>query len=209
MKSPGAAACTLGLAPHSGWAAAVILAGTAAAPRVLMRERLELAAAELQGSRQPYHALEGLPLGEARRRLAKFEKSAAEKALAQLRALLARAAASGNVARAAALLDSAGRGGASLEAILASHALIHTADGHHFRAALVRACETLGLEVSRIGARDLMERTAAALHQPAERLAVAVAALGRGLGPPWGADQKSAALLAWLKLAEAGRAGTG
>jgi len=179
-----------------------MLGGTAAAPQVLARERLELAAPELQGSRQPYHALEGLPLAAARRRLAQFEKSACDLALAHLRALLARAAASGHGVRAAALLDSAGRSGASLEAILASHALIHTADGHHFRAALASACETLGVKTSRIGARQLTGYAATALGERADRLTAAVAALGRGLGPPWGADQKSAALLAWVELAK-------
>jgi hypothetical protein len=179
----------------------VILGGPPAAPRVIARERLELAAPELEGSRQPYHALAGLPLAQARARLAQFENSAAELAFAQLRALTARAAADGHETRAAALLDSAGRSAASLEAILASHALIHTADGHHFRAALASACERLGLPISRIPARELTDSATAVLRQPPERLAAAVAALGRELGPPWGADQKSAALLAWLKLA--------
>jgi hypothetical protein len=34
-----------------------------------------------------------------------------------------------------------------------------------------------------------------------EQLAATVKALGRGMGSPWGADQKYAALLAWLLLA--------
>src|SRR5205814_483346 len=59
------AAAVLGIAPHSGWAAAVLLAGTPAAPRVILRERLELSDARLGGSKQPYHALEGLPLAQA------------------------------------------------------------------------------------------------------------------------------------------------
>src|SRR5256885_15396497 len=62
-RSPAAA--VLGIAPHSGWAAAVLLAGTPAAPRVILRERLELSDARLGGSKQPHHALEGLPLAQA------------------------------------------------------------------------------------------------------------------------------------------------
>ena len=34
-----------------------------------------------------------------------------------------------------------------------------------------------------------------------QELTTTVARLGREAGPPWGADQKSAALLAWLLLA--------
>ena len=200
---PGAAAaCALGFAPHSGWAAVVILGGPVAAPSVLAREQLELADTQLEGSRQPYHTLAELPLAEAQRRLARFEESAARLALKQLRTLLARMAASGYEARGAALLDSAGRSGVSLKAILASHALIHAADGNHFRAALAATCEALGLPLSRIAQRELTARAAAALRQSAARVTAAAAVMGSGLGPPWGADQKSAALLAWLELAK-------
>jgi hypothetical protein len=201
MRAP-AAACTLGIAPHSGWAVVVIVAGTAATPRVLARERLELAEDRLSGSRQPYHAIEELPLPEARRRVAGFEASAAGLARAALERLLERAAADGATARGAGILDSAGRSGVTLEAILASHALIHTADGQHFRAALAGGCEALGLAVTRVPQRELTSRATAVLRRPAAELAATVAALGRTLGPPWGADQKSAALLGWMLLAQ-------
>jgi hypothetical protein len=197
------AASVLGIAPHSGWAALVLVGGTAAEPRVLVRERLEMTEARLRGSRQPYHALEGVALPEARRRLARFEASAAQLASSGLRSLLERASAVAGVVRAAGILDSSARSGTSLEAILASHALIHAADGLHFRTALAEACQKLGLAVTRIAVRELTERAEAALHTPAAALAAMVARLGRTLGPPWGADQKSAALLGWLLLAQA------
>lgn len=193
------AGCVLGLAPHSGWAALVILGGTARSPRVLARERLEMTDAALRGSGQPYHALEGLPLAEARRRLTRLEASAAALALAGLCAILERAAT--GAPRAAGILAAAGRGDGTLAAILASHALIHTADGEHFRNALGSACEELGVAVTRVPRRELPQRAAAALPGSPAELTARVAALGRDLGPPWGADQKSATLLAWLLLA--------
>jgi hypothetical protein len=195
------AAGVLGIAPHSGWAAAVLLAGTPAEPRVILRERLELTEARLAGSKQPYHALEGLPLAQAQRQLARFCTSASGLAEGALRALLARAQAAGVEPHGAGILDSAGRGGATLAAILASHALIHTADGNHFRAALAQACQALGLRVARIPQRELTGRAAAVLRRSPEQLAATVRELGRGMGSPWGADQKDAALLAWLLLA--------
>src|SRR4029077_12196028 len=127
---------------------------------------------------------------EARRRLARFEESANALALGALRTLTHTLRAAREQAHAAGISASSGRVGATLEATLASHALIHTADGNHFRDALGRACETVGLAVTRIPHRALREHRAAAR----------VAALGRGLGAPWGADQKAAALLAWLLL---------
>jgi hypothetical protein len=168
---------------------------------VILRERLEMADAALAGSKQPYHALERRPLPEAQRELAQFRASATALAVKGLRSLLARARTSGAEPGSAGILDSAGRSGVTLEAILASHALIHTADGEHFRAALACACGELGLAVIRVPARELSQRAAASLRKPAQELAAAVSELGRTVGPPWGADQKSAALLAWLLLA--------
>ena len=195
------ARCVLGFAPHSGWAAVVALAGTVRAPAVLLRERLEMADAALAGSKQPYHALEARPLPEAQRMLRRFQASAVALALDGLRSVTGRVGAAGTEPHAAGILDAAGRSGATLEAILASHALIHTADGEHFRAALASACGELGLAVVRVPARELPQRAVAALGKPERQLVAAVSQLGRNVGPPWGADQKSAALLAWVLLA--------
>lgn len=201
----GRASAALGIAPHSGWAAAVLLAGTPAAPRVVLRVRLELADETLPGSRQPYHALEALPPAEARRRLSAFTGSARELAGRTLRDLREHALAVGVMPFAAGILDSSGRTGATLAATLASHALIHTADGNHFRDALAQACGKLGLAVARIAERDLTARSSAALGRSPEELTARIKALGRPLGSPWGGDQKSAALLAWLLLATGAR----
>ncbi len=192
--------CVLGIAPHCGWAAVVIIGGTTAAPRVLLRERVELADARLPGSKQPYHDIEGLAPGAARARLALFEASANRLALGALRTLTAAVRDRGAEARAAGILASSGRGGATLEAILGSHALIHTADGNHFRDALGRGCEALELDVTRVTAKALPARAAVTLRKSADTLAATLATLGQGCGAPWGADQKSAALLAWLLL---------
>lgn len=198
---PQQPSCVLGFAPHSGWAAAVMLGGAIAAPRVLARERIALTEEGLAGSKQPYHALEGLPLPEAHRRLERFEASATRLAVGALQALLQRAEGAGLRLRAGGILDASGRSSASLEAILDSHALIHTADGNHFRAALARGCEAQGLAVVRVLRGELPARAAVVLDRTPEQLAQAVAGLGAGLGAPWGADQKSAALIAWLLLA--------
>jgi hypothetical protein len=200
VTAPGGS-CVLGFAPHSGWAAVVMLGGTSSEPLVLARERLELIDGKLAGAKQPYHALESLPLDEAQARLAAFKASAARLAASGLRALAHSARAAGVEARAAGILDSAGRSGATLQAILASHALIHTADGQHFREALEAGCAAQGLPATRIRQRDLPALAAAELRRTPEELREAVARLGRKIGAPWGADQKGAALIAWLLLA--------
>lgn len=100
-----------------------------------------------------------------------------------------------------ALLLASGRPLPKLETILASHALIRTADGEHFRQALAISCQAMGLPLTRITERELPQRAEATLKQPAARLQADVGRLGRGLGPRWTQDQKLAALAAWVVLA--------
>ena len=197
MKRP-CGSCVLAFAPHSGWAAAVAIGGSAREPSLVARERLELADEKVPGARQPYHAIEPLPLAEASARLATFRESAAALAISGVGTLIERARAAGIEPIAAGILDSSGREPGALEAILASHALIHTADGNHFREALAAACAALKLPCARIRQRDLPAEAARALKRRPMELTAAVARLGREAGSPWGADQKSAALLAWL-----------
>ena len=168
---------------------------------MLARERLELTEASLPGAKQPYHAIEGLPLPEAAARLATFRASAATCATSGVHTLVAIARAAGIEPIAAGILDSSGHDSRSLETILASHALIHTADGNHFREALAAACAAEKLPFTRIRQRDLAAEAAQALNQTPEALMATVAALARDVGSPWGADQKGAALIAWLLLA--------
>ena len=191
-----------GFAPYSGWAAMVVVGGDAANPEVLTRCRVEMADPRLAGSKQPYHEVEGLPLEEAERRLARLSDSAGAMAHEAIRALVEEIGRRESAPVSAGILDSSGRKGDSLASILASHALIHTADGNHFREALAMACRRCDLEVVRVRQRDLAGRAAAALGKSPALLAATVRDLGQPFGAPWGADQKSAAMLAWLLLAE-------
>ena len=191
---------TLGFSPHSGWVAVVAVGGSPAAPEVLVRARIEMADPSLPGSRQPYHALEDLPLAEAERCLRRYESTAMSMARAGLVSIVDDLRSRGHAVAAVGILESSGRKGRSLEAILASHALIHTADGDHFREALAQAGAHCGVSVHRVNARDLVEKATAALRLSERDIQTRVRELGRPLGPPWTADQKSAAMLAWSLL---------
>jgi hypothetical protein len=191
----------IGFAPHSGWTALVALGGDPKRPRVLLRERLELTSSRLPGPKQPYHAVEELAVAKAAPLLERYLASATKLAGDGLRGVVATLEGMGFRVHGAATLDSNGRQGTSLEAILASHALIHTADGEHFRRALDEASRACGFVAIRVRQRELPERAAAVLRRPAAELQAHVAAFGKTVGPPWGADQKQAALLAWLSLA--------
>ncbi len=197
-------AAALGFSPHSGWAALVALGGDLRAPELLLRERIEMTRRGMPGPKQPYHEVEGMPVAKAARLLDRYLKTATDLATDGLRGAKEKLEAQGYSPRVAVILQSSGRQGTSLEAILASHALIHTADGDHFRDALTQAGRRCGLDTVRIRQKELAQQAAAALKRPAAELQAQMAALGKTVGPPWTADQKQAALLAWLALA-AGR----
>jgi len=101
-----------------------------------------------------------------------------------------------------ALLLASGRALPELEKILASHALIHTADGELFRDSLRAACSVCDLPVEGIKEKELFAPASSkALGVQPAALKRRIAALGKSLGPPWSQDEKFAALAAWLTLA--------
>ena len=195
-----AAIAALGFAPHSGWAAVVGLGGDEAHRRILIRERVEMTDPRDPGSKQPYHAVRGLPISQAARRLASYEATAELMAHEAIQRIAGRLSQSGHRVIGAGILESAGRKGSSLADTLASHALVHAADGDHFRNAIAAAATRCALTVSRVRARDVESEAAAVADRGLETLRRALQTLGRDVGPPWGADQKSAALLAWIVL---------
>jgi len=200
MDAASRGSASLGFAPHSGWAALVVVAGPPRSPEVVLRQRIEMTD-RAPGAAQPYHAVEGRPLAEATRRIAGYKRSADALAYEAVRSVVEELKARGYAPVASGILQSSGREGASLEAILASHALIHTADGNHFRDALAQASRRCGLAVVPVPQKTLAERASQALGEPAARLQATVQGFKKVMGAPWGVDQKSAALVAWMLVA--------
>ena len=97
------------------------------------------------------------------------------------------------------LLLASGRPLPELQSILASHALIHTADGELFRGTLAHASARCGLPVLRVRERELLRDAAQTLGMQEAALLKRVTELGKPLGSPWSQDEKYAALLAWRR----------
>lgn len=178
----------------------VVIGGSAATPTLLDRTRVALIDERDRDSKQPYHAVELLCVEEATGRLEGYLSTATNLAYASIHAQSEALKGLGVQLRGVGILESSSRKQVLLSSILASHALIHAADGDHFRNALSGAAEQLRLSVCRVPARALEAHAAQRLRRPASQLLDVVHELGRGAGPPWGADQKKAALLAWSLL---------
>jgi len=101
----------------------------------------------------------------------------------------------------ACVLLASGRPLPSLATTLASHALIHTAEGEFYRAALREACKYCGVPETGIRDRALVAEAAHALGRSAEDLQSTVTGFGKVVGSPWRQDEKLSTMAAWLVLA--------
>jgi len=193
-----------GLRAHSGWTALVAVCLEKGEPVVLCRKRVELVKKFSYKYRQPYHTAAKLPFVEGRAFIGEVNREARGLASRALRGMQAELAKKGHRLNHCGLLLASGRPLPSLEKILASHALIHTADGELFRGALEHASAKCGAKVFRIRERELMERGEEVLRLNEDTLFGRLTELGRGLGSPWSQDEKLAALAAWLALCDIG-----
>jgi hypothetical protein len=192
----------IGFRVHSGWAAAVVVCGPLDVPVIVDRRKIQLVNICTYAYRQPYHTAGKMPLSDAKKFIRNVQSDAKRLAVSSLHSWQAELLhVDFKIARSALLLAS-GRPLPGLEKILASHALIHTADGELFRDSLRAACKVCDLPLEAMREKELFATgsTNALGIQPAT-LKARIAELGKGLGPPWSQDEKFAALAAWLTLA--------
>ena len=196
----------LGLRAHSGWGVLVVVAGPVNAPSVIDRRRIEIADPGIPGSMQPYHAAAGLDLGKAEVFIKRCAESANLRAERAVRAVIDDMRGRSYEVLGGGILLGSGRLGPTLAATLASHALVHTAEGELFRNAFIHAIERCGPLAVAVRERELWARGAAELGVSVEKLQRCVGEMGRPIGPPWRQDEKHASLVGWLALAAAPRA---
>jgi hypothetical protein len=195
----------IGIRPHSGWGALVVVAGHPGAVDVVDRRKIVITAPDMKGAGQPYHFAKGLSLSAAESYLAGCAAASEQLALKALRETVEQISGRGKVIARCAILLAAGRNLPPLPNILASHPLIHTAEGEFFRQSFRRAGELLGMEVTGIRERDLEQRARAAFGPQADSVRREIVDLGSSLGPPWTSDQKNACLAALLVLDRSAR----
>jgi hypothetical protein len=160
----------LGLSPHTGWAAAVVVGGSLKKPLVAANEIIEILG---DAERFCFHMAEPMSLADATKWIARTRTkalAAAKRALAPLLAMDVDVCAI--VAKPDAPDD--------LAHVLAAHPRIHTAEGRFYRDVLRDACS---VPVRLVAPRSLD-----------------AALVGKLAGPPWGKDQKLAALAGWAVL---------
>jgi hypothetical protein len=190
-----------GMKAHSGWAALVVLGSLDGEPHVVDRRRVELVEpVDASWAKQPYHAAEELDPAEARVLVKRGVETARRIAVREMRSALKRARANGHEVEACAVLMGQPMPDWSVDEILAVHFRMHKAEGVLFRDVLARAATTCGLRFVSVPEKQLAEHAERALATSMSRLQKAIARLGKSVGPPWGKDQKDAALAAMIAL---------
>jgi hypothetical protein len=175
-----------GFKAHSGWAALVVLGEGPSGLEVILRRRVDLVDPDEPWAKQPYHAAEGLPAEAAQKLVQRGAEEACRIAQGQALALRAELEAAGHELTGAAVLVGRPLPPWTTAQILAVHVRMHQAEGALFPTALIEALRGAGVPV--------LETPEAGLD-PSR-----AATLGASAGPPWGRDQKLAALAAMMVL---------
>jgi hypothetical protein len=191
----------VGFRVHSGWAAAVAVCGPLDELFVADRRKILLVQEFSYAYRQPYHTAENMPRKDGTRFIDHVQSDAKRLARSSLRTLKKELAARNCKIVCSALLLASSCTLPELDRILASHALIHAADGELFRDSLQAACTLCSLPMEGIREKELLATASKELGVEVDALQRRLIALGKGLGPPWSHDEKFAALGAWLTLA--------
>lgn len=162
--------------------------------QVIERRRLSY---EPEVTRFIYHHAAEVPAASAGTLIETAHTQAIEKARGQIEMLIAAVQSKGKTVVAAGVSGGNNRLPDVLSEILAVHSRIHAAEGAFYRDVLADACAHMDLRVRRMPERDLWAHASKSSGSTEDGLRVRFVALGKQLGPPWGEDQKLAALAAF------------
>jgi len=180
---------------HTGWAVAVAVANGTGGLRILARRRIELLPADGRIPRFVYHKAAELALPEAGELVSQAMAGSRIAAQTAIQELLDELRAAKVAIPVAGVPTGSTKLPGSLEPILASHSLIHAAEGALFQQAVVAACEAAGVSVFCSRERDIWKKLGDHAREQ-------IGAIRASVGPPWGADQKLATAAALAALAD-------
>ena len=185
----------VGFTIKSGWTAAVLVGGSCSAPCVLDSRRVEISDPDVADSRQPYHAGFGTArdAGDELERLVTLVKTYGRKSVT---ALLREYQKLATVRRASVIVGSL----INPETIGNEHIRIHAREGELFRTVVIEAAERQGLTCAVIRQRDLYADAAESLSRSEAAIRQTLSEIGRHVESGWRAEQKAAALGAWMFL---------
>jgi hypothetical protein len=187
----------IGLRTKTGRAIAIVAAGSREKAVGIHRAELIMSARATPATFQPFHAVMDLPWDQAELAARPAISAVEELASRSLATLLGDLSSLGFAVRTVGVVGAPER---KLAAIGNPHIRAHAAEGVLFRHALEVAAGANALRSRALLEKGLYALAAEELGISAGTLTAHLARLGDELGRPWRADEKLAALAAWLVL---------
>lgn len=189
----------IGLRVKTGRAIAVVLRASWEPPIVVKREELILSDPGKPEVWQPFHPVMELPWEEAAAAVSKTRKAIQATASKAMRTLVEEICAGGFEPRAVGIVGGSSQDPAKIGN---PHIRAHAAEGRLYREVLEAAADACGLSRRSFQEKNLYAQAASRVGGSADAVRERVSALGAGKVRPWRADEKLAAVAAWMALAE-------
>jgi hypothetical protein len=191
MKQSGAA---LGFRVKSGWAVAVLISGSVGSPKLCDSCEINLSDPRDPATRQPYHAAMGrleTSASKLKRRTQSVRRATTKSVADHLRRY------ANYKIRSAGLVV-----GSTIDPDLIAnpHIRAHALEGRLFRMTLAAALRSRRIRCAIFTERDVYATAAKALGKSPAQIKYTVTNLGESTSGPWRAEQKLAALAAWMSL---------
>ena len=187
----------IGLRAKTARAIAVVVGGTADSPLVLAKAEIKLWDPKFPATGQPYHHVMDLPGEEWAQAVQKSARAIEKLAIKALATLMKEQAARGRKVRAVATVGAKDR---NLASIGNPHIRAHAAEGILFRRVLDNAAQKNGLPARAFAEREFDQILKQELGMKSNAVKKKLDEAARALPPPWRADEKLAAMAAWLVL---------
>jgi hypothetical protein len=187
----------IGFRAKTGRAICVVLGGTSEAPLVVKKFEMRLTDPKVPATFQPYHAVMELPWNQSQKAVRKSVAAIEAVARDGVKNLIGDLKSQGIEVSGVGIVGAPDR---DLARIGNFHIRAHAAEGLLFRQVLNLAAEAHGLKWRLIPDKEFEQLTKSELRAKASRIKRQISELGRTVPAPWRADEKQAALAAWLML---------
>jgi hypothetical protein len=186
----------LGFRIKSGYAIAVVLAGSRRAPIARCRRVVELSDPDVAETRQPFHNGFGKEQDDAREidRRIRIVRRCATRAIASF----VRDIGHDGLGSAGLVVGST----IDPQQVANPHIRAHASEGRLFRTVVEDALRAHGVSCTIILDKQLAAAAAMELRCGAPAIKQTIAELGKTIGGSWRADDKAAAIAAWLALTD-------
>ncbi len=187
----------IGFKARTGRAIAVVLSGPANAPQLVSRSELILHDPHTPATFQPYHEVMDFTWDESQKKVKPLVRAIEKIAMKGLAQLIHELRAQGLAIVGVGVAGSADR---DLARIGNYHIRAHAAEGILFRRVLENAAEANHLDHRAFAEKTLLSQAIAERGMTAAQLTKHLKSIGQSAGPPWRAEQRTAAIAAWLML---------